>query len=79
LKQIGTEQTLDIQVLKVVVAKNAEHHGSARGGGVAPADAQHHLRRPRRGLSTATSRYQLASIRRISRSTDRRSSASFST
>jgi putative transposase len=41
LKQIVAEQTLDIQALKAVVAKNGDHHGSARGGGVAPADAQH--------------------------------------
>jgi hypothetical protein len=41
LKQIVAEQTLDIQALKAVVAKKWEHHGSARGGGVAPTDAQH--------------------------------------
>ena len=59
LKQIVTEQTLDIQALKAVVAKNGEHHGSARGGGVAPTDAQHELATslPRRGPEYRDLRY----------------------
>lgn len=40
LKQIVAEQTLDLQALKAVVAKNGDPHGSARGRGVA-ADARH--------------------------------------
>jgi hypothetical protein len=34
-------RVLDMQALRAVVAKNGEPHGSARSGGVAPADAQH--------------------------------------
>ena len=40
LKQIVAEQTLDIQALKAVVAKNGEPHRSARGSGVV-GDARH--------------------------------------
>src|SRR5919112_4788374 len=35
LKQIVAEQTLDIEALKAVGQENGEHHGSARGVGVA--------------------------------------------
>jgi putative transposase len=35
LKQIVAEQTLDIQALKAVVAKNGEPYRAARSGGVA--------------------------------------------
>jgi putative transposase len=38
LKPIVAEQTLDIQALKAVVAKNGEPHRAARGGGVAAHD-----------------------------------------